>query len=131
MGCQAGIRPFRSAQEPQRVDDFVAVKALSFNKIQQCSKRGRNEIKTNHLESSNFRRVQQDLESGSGPRWSEVQILSPRPIFQTLEHHFWFSVYTDAVDFVTVPATLHFLKHFRQELQSICSQIVKLSFLGK
>jgi hypothetical protein len=31
------------------VDDFVAVKALTFNKIQRCSKWTRNENKTNHL----------------------------------------------------------------------------------
>ena len=45
---------YRQPRGALGVDDFVAVKALRFNKIQQRSEVTRNENKTNHLKSPNF-----------------------------------------------------------------------------
>ena len=80
-----------SEPESWRVDDFVAIKALSFNKIQQRSKRARNENKANHLESPNFRRVQQGLESGSGPGGRRFKSSLPDHSFQPVNLVNWHS----------------------------------------
>jgi hypothetical protein len=64
------------------VDDFVVVKALSFNKVQQSSTSGRKRFINNHFETTEFSRVQQGVKSGSGPGGRRFK--SSRP-----DHFIW------------------------------------------
>jgi hypothetical protein len=77
----------------RNVGDFVAAKALLSSKVNQDSERSRNENITNHLESPNFRRFQQSLESGSGPVGWRFKSSLPDQFSQALKQHFWFSIY--------------------------------------
>ena len=49
------------------VDDFVAAKAHDFNEISTEFTNRLHQVKSNHLESTEFNKFQQGLESGSGP----------------------------------------------------------------
>jgi hypothetical protein len=73
------------------VDDFVAVGAPRIN---------RNSFNAKHLRPTEFNRVQQLLESGSGPGGRRFKSSHPDQSFQALKLQFWFSVYIDGVDFV-------------------------------
>src|SRR5271155_5219238 len=53
-----------------------------------------------HLRPPKFNRVQQLLESGSGPGGRRFKSSLPDQFFQTLELHFWFSVYINGVEIV-------------------------------
>jgi hypothetical protein len=61
------------------VDDFVAVKALSFNKVQQSSTRRPQTVQQQSLRNNKNPQISIRLGTWFGTRGSEVQILSPRP----------------------------------------------------
>jgi len=60
------------------VVNFVTAKAPEFNRVQQA---GRKRFNKNHLESTEFYRVQQGLASGSGPGGRWVKSTRPDQLF--------------------------------------------------
>jgi hypothetical protein len=63
------------------VDDFVAVQALDFNKGQQTSMSWLQQAQQQSLGINRIQQISMSSEIWFGTRGSEVQILSPRPIF--------------------------------------------------
>ena len=61
------------------VDDFVAVKAHDFNKVQQASISRPQQIQQQPLAINKIQQVSISFGIWFGTRGSEVQILSPRP----------------------------------------------------
>jgi len=67
----------------RNVDDFVAVRAPGFNRIQQTSTRGPQQVQQQSLADSRILQISISTRIWFGTRGSEVQILSPRPIFSS------------------------------------------------
>ena len=65
------------------VDDFAAVKAHDFNRIQQLSTSSPQQVQQQAVGGHRFRQVSISAGTWFGTRGSEVQILSPRPILST------------------------------------------------
>ena len=62
------------------VDDFVAVKALDFNRIQQHSTSSLQQVQQQSITNHESQSISTGPGIWFGTRGSEVQILSPRPI---------------------------------------------------
>jgi hypothetical protein len=62
----------------------VAVKASNFNKEQQVSTSGRQQVQYQSLENLKFQQSSIGFGIWFGTRGLEVQILSPRPIFSMI-----------------------------------------------
>jgi hypothetical protein len=97
------------------VDDFVAARAHDFNKVQQGLTPSRKRFNMNRLQSTEFHRFQQRLESGSGPGGRRFKSSLPDQSFQALKRHFWFSVYIEGVEIVDGRVFLNFLLDFQQD----------------
>jgi hypothetical protein len=74
------------------VDEFEVAKASNFNKSQQLSTSGVQQVQYQSVKNNKFQQVSIRIGIWFGTRGSEVQILSPRPIhsfqFQTAENRF-------------------------------------------
>ncbi len=73
------------------VGDFEAVEASGLNRIQQHSTSNPQQVQQQSVGDSRILQVSISTGIWFGTRGSEVQILSPRPFFQTHKQHFWFS----------------------------------------
>jgi hypothetical protein len=82
------------------VDDFVSVKASDFNKTQQLSTSGSQQVQYQSVINNKFQQIY-GLESGSGPGGRRFKSSLPDQFLQ-LTRDFWCAVYTGVDDFVTV-----------------------------
>jgi hypothetical protein len=93
---------FRRGASLATVVKIEAVKALDFNRIQRASGSSAQVISQQSLRNNKILQI-----SISGGIWfrtrgSEVQILSPRPMFSSTynKQYFWFFVYSTVVEIV-------------------------------
>jgi hypothetical protein len=89
-----------SPNQAKDVDDFVSVRALSFNKVQPDSKHRRNTNKIKAPEPPFSGDFSKGRKSGSGPGGRRFKSSLPDQFFQARKLHFWFSVYSDGVEIV-------------------------------
>jgi hypothetical protein len=87
------------------VDDFVSVKASDFNKLQQLSASGPQQVQYQSFKNIDFQQTSIRVGIWFGTRGSEVQILSPRPILSTTYKRFLSPALSDVGDFEAAKAS--------------------------
>jgi len=91
----------------------VTVKASKNRTVQQLSRTGMQQVPYQSLTITKFQRNSISFGIWFGTRGSEVQILSPRPIFSITCTRFWFFRHTTVDDFVDGRAFLFFQLEFK------------------